>query len=46
MLRLFLESEDFGKLRSESEPYLVEGKKVKFIVHLKDGKLVYRMKVI
>ena len=32
MLRAFLESTDFRKLRSEYEPYLVEGKHVKFIL--------------
>ncbi len=44
-LRLFLESADFNKLRSESEKHLVEGKKVKFIVHLEEGKPKYEMKV-
>lgn len=46
LLRLFLESADFNKLRSEAEKYLVEGKKVKFIVHLEKGKPEYEMKVI
>ena len=44
-LRLFLESADFNKLRSESEKHLIEGKKVKFIVHLEKGKPEYEMKV-
>ena len=44
-LRLFLESADFNKLRSESEKHLIEGKKVKFILHLEKGKLKYEMKV-
>ncbi len=45
LLRLFLESADFNKLRRESEKYLVEGKKVKFIVHLEKEKPEYEMKV-
>ena len=45
-LRLFLESADFNKLRSESERHLVEGKRVKFILHLEDGKPEYEMKVM
>ena len=44
-LRLFLESVDFNKLRGESEKHLVEGKKVKFIVHLEEGRPKYKMKV-
>ncbi len=45
-LRLFLESADFNKLRSESEKHLIEGKKVKFILHLVKGKPKYKMKII
>ena len=45
LLKLFLESADFNKLRSESEPHLVAGKKVKFILHLKEGKPEYEMQV-
>ena len=45
-LRLFLESADFNKLRSESEKHLLEGKRVKFIVYLVEGKLNYEMKTI
>ena len=44
-LRLFLESADFNKLRSESEKHLVAGKKVKFILHLEEGKPKYEMKI-
>ena len=44
-LKLFLESADFNKLRSESEPHLVAGRKVKFIVRLEDGKPQYEMKI-
>ena len=46
ILRLFLESANFNKLRSESEPHLVEGENVKFIIYLEDGKLVYEMELI
>ena len=45
MLRLFLESADFNKLRSESEKHLVEGRKVKFILHLEKGQPEYEIKV-
>ncbi|MFC1985572.1 hypothetical protein ACFLWC_01090 [Chloroflexota bacterium] len=46
ILRLFLETADFNKLRSESEKYLVEGRKVKFIVYLGKGQLKHEMKVM
>ena len=46
LLRLFLESADFNKLRSESEKHLVEGKKIKFILHLEKGKPKHEMKII
>ena len=46
MLRLFLETADFGKLRNESEKHLVEGRKVKFILYLEEGKPKYEMKII
>ena len=45
-LRLFLESADFNKLRRESEKYLVEGKKVKFIVRLEKGMPKHEMRVM
>ena len=45
-LRLFLESADFNKLRSESERHLVEGEKVKFILHLEKGEPKYEMKIM
>ena len=45
-LRLFLESADFNKLRSESEPHLVAGENVKFSVRLEDGKPVCEMELI
>jgi len=46
LLKTFLESVDFKKLRSQSERYLVEGKKVKFVICWKEGKPDYEMVVI
>ena len=37
MLRLFLETADFKKLRSESEQQLMEGRTVRFVVCLENG---------
>ena len=37
VLKLFLETGDFEKLRAESERRLLEGKKVKFIVYRDRG---------
>jgi hypothetical protein len=37
ILRLFLETADFKKLRAESERHLAEEKSVRFIVYLEDG---------
>ena len=45
LLKAFLESMDFGKLRSESEQYLVQGKKVKFVIYWEAGKPSYEMVV-
>jgi translation initiation factor IF-3 len=45
LLKAFLESMDFKKLRSQSERYLVEGKKVKFTICWKEGKPSYEMVV-
>ena len=45
LLRLFLESADFHKLRRESEKHLVEGKGVKFILYSEEGKPRYEMKI-
>jgi hypothetical protein len=45
LLRMFLESADFRKLRAESEKHLVEGKKVRFILTLEKGKPKYEMKI-
>jgi hypothetical protein len=46
LLKAFLESMDFKKLRSQSEKHLVEGKKVKFVISWKEGKPSYEMVVI
>ena len=46
ILRLFLESTDFSKLRSESEKHLLEGRRVKFILHLEKEKPKYEMRII
>jgi hypothetical protein len=46
LLKGFLESAEFGKLRSQSEKYLIEGKKVKFIIYWKEAEPNYEMKVI
>ncbi|UCC90770.1 MAG: hypothetical protein JSW24_00990 [Dehalococcoidia bacterium] len=45
-LRLFLEATDFRELRKEYERHLLEGRRVKFILHLVKGKPTYEMKVI
>jgi hypothetical protein len=45
LLKVFLESANFKKLRSQSERYLVEEKKVKFIICWKEGKPSYEMVV-
>jgi RNA-splicing ligase RtcB len=46
ILRLFLESADFNKLRAESEKHLLEGRKVKFLVHRERGRAKYEMKIV
>jgi hypothetical protein len=43
LLKAFLESMDFKKLRSESEKHLLEGKRVKFIIYWKEDKPDYDM---
>jgi hypothetical protein len=45
LLRAFLESADFSKLRTESEKWLYEGRKVKFILTLESWKPVARLVV-
>jgi hypothetical protein len=46
LLKAFLESMDFKKLRSQSERYLIESKQVKFVISWKEGKPSYEMVVI
>jgi translation initiation factor IF-3 len=43
VLRLFLESTDFGTLRSQYEKYLEKGKKVKFRIYSTKGKVSYKL---
>jgi len=45
LLKAFLESMDFKKLRRESESYLIQGKTVKFIIYWKENKPSYDMVV-
>jgi hypothetical protein len=42
VLRLFLESTDFGALRRQYEKYLEEGKEVKFKIYSVKGKMNYQ----
>jgi len=44
-LRLFLESSDFGYLRSQYEGYLTEGKKVTFLIYPEEGEANYKLVV-
>ena len=46
LLRTFLETADFRKLRAESEKHLLEGRKVKFVLYLEQGTSKYDMQVI
>jgi len=46
ILRLFLETANFKRLRYESEKQLMESREVKFIVYLEDGAVKYKMQVI
>ena len=43
VLRLFLESTDFGHLRGQYERYLTEGKEVTFLIYPKEGKAGYQL---
>ena len=45
LLRMFLESADFRDLRTQSEPHLAQGKTVRFILSMQDGKANHTMKV-
>jgi len=46
LLKSFLESMNFKKLRSQSERHLLKGKQVKFVISWKEGKSSYEMVVI
>ena len=43
ILRLFLESTDFGHLRGQYERYLTEGKEVTFLIYPEEGKASYQL---
>jgi hypothetical protein len=45
LLKAFLESADFKKLRSDSEIHLIQGRKVRFVIRRKEGKPSYEMVV-
>ncbi len=45
LLKAFLETADFGILRRQSEKHIIDGKKVKFILSIKNGKQRYEMTV-
>jgi hypothetical protein len=44
-LRFFLEQADFHRLRAESEPHLIEGRKVTFTVWQENGQARWEMTV-
>lgn len=46
LLRLFLETADFRKLRSDSEQLLIQGKRITFVISEKSGSAVFKMDVI
>jgi hypothetical protein len=43
ILRLFLESADFGHLRSQYEGYLIEGRKFTFLIYPEQEKVSYKL---
>ena len=45
LLRMFLDTADFREMRRESEKYLTQGKAVRFILNMEEGKLKYEIKV-
>ena len=45
ILRLFLETADFKKLRSQSEKQLMEWREVRFVVYLAGGVSKYEMQI-
>jgi len=46
LLKAFLESMDFRKLRWESEEHLMQGERVKFVIYWKESKPSYEMEVM
>jgi len=44
-LRIFLESTDFATLRSQYEPHLAQGRRVRFTLRLAGNRTEYRMVV-
>ena len=44
-LKLFLEAEDFSRLRSEYESHLLEGRQVKFILQPGENKANYKIEI-
>ncbi len=46
LLRMFLETADFGKLRSESEKHLVKGGNVRFLLWYENTSLRFEMIVV
>ena len=46
LLKTFLESTDFNKLRSEYEPYLIQGMKVTFTLNNDMDSTSYRMEIV
>ncbi len=45
LLKNFLETADFKKLRAESEALLTEGREVKFVLRFDSGTLAYEMRL-
>jgi len=45
LLRSFLETTDFADLRRQSEKHILHGKQVRFIISIKNKKLLYEMTV-
>jgi hypothetical protein len=43
VLKLFLESADFGHLRSQYEAYLTEGKEVTFLIYPEGERVNYKL---
>ena len=46
LLKAFLESADFGRLRSQSEAHLVKGKKVKVVICWREEQPYCQMVVV